>query len=115
MSEQQKHTPGRWTVAREEGNRLMIRAPATADTSHYGPRGAGIAKVLLHTSRGAHDPEIVANANLIAAAPDLLAALKVLLDEACSFSVSGVGFAEQCMGHKGPALAGAAIDRAEGR
>lgn len=38
-------------------------------------------------------------------------ALKVLLKEATGFSVSGVYFDEECMGHKGPDLARAALSR----
>ncbi len=37
-------------------------------------------------------------------------ALEVLLDEAECFNVSGVYFDEECMGHKGPALARQALD-----
>ena len=37
-------------------------------------------------------------------------ALTVLLEEAEGFNVSGVYFDEPCMGHKGPALARAALD-----
>jgi hypothetical protein len=37
-------------------------------------------------------------------------ALEKLLDEAENFSVSGVYFTEKCMGHKGPALARAALE-----
>lgn len=47
------------------------------------------------------------------AAPDLLAALEVLLEEAEGFNVSGVYFNEPCMGHKGIGLARAAIDKAK--
>jgi hypothetical protein len=36
-------------------------------------------------------------------------ALTVLLDEAMGFSVSGVYFDEECMGHKGPELARKAL------
>jgi hypothetical protein len=36
-------------------------------------------------------------------------ALETLLDEAESFTVSGVNFSESCFGHKGPALARAAL------
>lgn len=36
-------------------------------------------------------------------------ALKILLEEATSFSVSGVYFDEDCMGHKGPELARKAL------
>jgi hypothetical protein len=36
-------------------------------------------------------------------------ALEVLLNEATSFSVSGVYFDESCMGHKGPDLARSAL------
>lgn len=47
---------------------------------------------------------------LVAERNALLKALEVLLNEATSFSVSGVYFDEECMGHKGPALARAALD-----
>lgn len=40
----------------------------------------------------------------------LVKGLETLLGEAISFSVSGVYFDEDCMGHKGPALARAALD-----
>jgi hypothetical protein len=40
----------------------------------------------------------------------LVKALEVLLDEATNFNVSGVYFDEDCMGHKGPALARAILD-----
>lgn len=40
----------------------------------------------------------------------LVKALQVLLDEATSFSVSGVYFDEDCMGHKGPDLARKALE-----
>lgn len=46
---------------------------------------------------------------------ELLEALKVLVDEATSFNVGGVYFDEKCMGHKGPAMAYAAIAKAEAR
>lgn len=36
-------------------------------------------------------------------------ALRVLLEEATNFSVSGVYFDEDCMGHKGPELARKAL------
>lgn len=55
-----------------------------------------------------------ARANLIAAAPDLLNALRVLYEEADNFSVSGVYFNEKCMQHKGLDLARAAIAKAQG-
>ena len=41
----------------------------------------------------------------------LRAALEVLLEEACAFNVSGVYFDEPCMGHKGPAMAHAALEQ----
>lgn len=41
-------------------------------------------------------------------------ALTVLLDEATSFSVSGVYFDEECMGHKGPELARQALSISNG-
>lgn len=45
---------------------------------------------------------------------DLVAALTILLEEAENFTVSGVSFTEECMGHKGPDLARAALERAKG-
>lgn len=56
--------------------------------------------------------EMRANAQLIAAAPELLEALKVLSQEADSFNVSGVYFSEKCMGHKGLDMAYAALEKA---
>lgn len=44
-----------------------------------------------------------------AVAANLAEALEVLLDEACSFSVSGVYFTEPCMSHKGPDMAQKAL------
>lgn len=45
-------------------------------------------------------------------AGDLLKALQVLLEEASNFTVQDVNFMEPCFGHKGPALAEAAIAKA---
>lgn len=43
---------------------------------------------------------------------ELVAALKILAEEADNFNVSGVYFNEKCMGHKGLDMAGAALSRA---
>lgn len=55
-----------------------------------------------------------ADAYLITAAPELYEALEVLFDEANNFSVSGVYFNEECMGHRGLALARVALAKARG-
>lgn len=100
-----KHTPGPWVY---EDNAIMaecgvhICTPNTADDFPCVEPG---------TAPDA-EAECEANARLIAAAPELLAALIVLRDEADGFNVSGVYFSEACMGHKGIALADAAIEKA---
>ncbi len=102
------HTPGPWTFhdrGEDEANNLI--------TTEDGK--SGIARPIGHI-RGVnlHVGEMRANAKLIAAAPELLDALERLLEEAEAFSVSGVGFSETCMGHKGPKLAADAIAKARG-
>ena len=54
------------------------------------------------------------DARLMAAAPDLLEALETLYAEADNFSVSGVYFNEECMGHVGLKMARDAIAKAKG-
>ena len=63
-----KHTPGPWSIGEHQkiiSTGWSIRIPSD---------GSAIAYVL-----GERNPELQANARLIAAAPDLLAALKELL------------------------------------
>ena len=63
-----KHTPGPWAV----GPDLEV---------FYAPNGAPITRPLRLTSMDGRTEEDVANAKLIAAAPELLAALEGLFDE----------------------------------
>lgn len=86
MNEQ--HTPGPWFYDDSLKGRLVINSER-----------ASVAVVPYL------DREAIANARLIAAAPDILTALKNLLDQVQAIGVNG--FAQQL------AAAGAAIDRAE--
>lgn len=65
------HTPGKWrvcTLAHPEDRTVVVYGPSFSD-----PVATGIARAGIDAS------EAHANARLIAAAPDLLAALKALL------------------------------------
>ena len=62
-----KHTPGPWRTERNENDLMLL-----------GPAGGGelpISEIIGHAA----SPEALADARLIAAAPDLLAALEQLL------------------------------------
>jgi hypothetical protein len=81
-----KHTPGPWVSAYRNAAAFDVSAPATGDA-----RRGRIAEVV---SAGGKDvPTMRANARLIAAAPDLLAALEFVLplvvDEWGHYQVSG--------------------------
>jgi hypothetical protein len=106
-AEQQGHTPGPW---RTQGWVPTWAYIPIKDASHN-----LVCSMYPNSTLGYDRDAVAANARLIAASPDLLAALKTLLDEAENFSVSGVYFTEKCMNHKGPALAHDAIAKAEGR
>ena len=93
-----KHTPGPWKVR----NQYWI----------VGPDGGSICKTEYADGIAVKSRE--ENARLIAAAPDLLEALRVLTQEADSFSVDGVYFHEKCFGHKGLDMAYDAIEKATG-
>lgn len=96
------HTPGPWTV------RASVNGPYVARTS--GSLGdAALAKVLKVSGKGRmleREQEQLANAQLIAAAPKLLAALRVLLgtsecscitatcDENCTHEIARRAIAE---------------------
>jgi hypothetical protein len=69
-----KHTPGPWW---HDVERSMGGAPIIAAKRGDRPRVREVAKVLF--DNGSDDPEVRANARLIAAAPDLLEALTELL------------------------------------
>lgn len=87
-----KHTPGPWTVS---------KSGVSVDAGPTGPR--------IRQERGAPDEELRANASLIAAAPDLLAAVKALL------IVAEHGECEAMHPDEADHMARAAIAKAEGR
>ena len=73
-----KHTPGPWQTLAEECDRPYIRVRGTQFGGRY-----KIANVLTPVYEGVHSKEADetrANASLIAAAPDLLEALRYVLD-----------------------------------
>ena len=78
MTAAAKHTPGQWTVDEDRGH---IIGP------DFGAIGASTVAIVsrLHNTRGDDDPQTMrlrgeANARLIAAAPDLLNALRDVLN-----------------------------------
>lgn len=97
------HTPGPWELDEgDDGDNFTIRADGEFVTR--------LTKSRYTDDR--RDPEAYANAALIAAAPDLLAALKALADE------YGPNAGRMAIGSPRRELwraAGAAITRAEGR
>jgi hypothetical protein len=99
------HTPGPWKVI-DTYNEMPVGCDGfvieSVDGLHIIPDG----KQRLGCEK--------ADARLIAAAPELLAALQVLFDEADSFSIDGVYFNEKCMGQKGLDMARAAIAKSTG-
>lgn len=99
-----KHTPTPWQALPDEnGNETYV----------VGPKDQAVADCMM--GYGVTDD---ANAAFIVKAVNnhkaLVKALEVLLAEATSFSVSGVYFDEDCMGHKGPTLARQALDAVGG-
>lgn len=102
-----EHTPGPWTVVPdpdEEGRLLEISAPChehpdCAKTIVFGSRSS------LRSSTG---PNTMANAYLIAAAPDLLAALRAILTDSPETGFTGLTLENARAAH-------AAIAKAEGR
>ena len=94
MENKTQHTPGPWRMGKRAYDRAI-----------YGQQGAEVASMLdlFHTPA-----ESLANARLIAAAPDLLEALRDITDLAERY---GVG--EHCDGNI--LAARAAIAKAEGR
>ena len=90
------HTPGPWNV----GPELEI---------FYEPNGCPITRPLSITSMDGRTDEDLANARLIAAAPDLLAALESMV------LYYGCGPAEDDASEKLYRLVGKALDKAKGR
>lgn len=73
-----KHTPGPWTILKQEtelGNNLTIVAPDPGD-----PQPWYVAEVYKECGQ-VPEEEVDGNANLIAAAPDLLYALKQIVQD----------------------------------
>lgn len=73
-----KHTPGPWVLLPEEVDKSYIRVRGTIPGSRY-----KIANVVTPTYDGAYEweaQETRANAHLIAAAPELLEALTLMLE-----------------------------------
>jgi hypothetical protein len=103
MSEELKHTPGPWTLLLDDRYRPGVEASDSAiSIVIFGVKNkdddyAGI--------RGKDDQEATANAHLIAAAPELLEALKTLATQAESHGAEGIYWDK----------ARAAIAKAEGR
>jgi hypothetical protein len=71
-----KHTPGPWTVDEEILHEGKLHVAGRSATVEAGDKG--ICKLIRH-SQSTHDPVSEANARLIAAAPDLLAACEAAL------------------------------------
>lgn len=82
VNAQAGHTPGPWTLLPEEADKDYLRIRGTRLGGRY-----KVANVHHIRYEGAHavvrerdDAESIANARLIAAAPELLAALKAIVD-----------------------------------
>ncbi len=73
-----KHTPGPWANDPDRGS-AHGAAPVIVAASCWRGDRREVAKVLYHA--GSEDPEVLANARLIAAAPDLLAACVALCNQ----------------------------------
>jgi len=71
-----KHTPGPWTV----GGIGSVKGTDSSDIFIQDRRGASIAHVIYNEPGGDDPAECMADARLIAAAPDLLEALKEIID-----------------------------------
>ena len=87
-----KHTPGPWiNIAEDESGYPVISGPDDTD----------IAQILcpLSTSKGKDAgellEEVIANKNLIAAAPDMLAALKTIVNMWNEGSIGAPSYAER--------------------
>lgn len=71
-----RHTGGEWTISPDDSRRIL-----SSDLNGMNPISG------INTIGGASiHPDEVANARLMAAAPDLLAALKAILGEASEYS-----------------------------
>lgn len=95
------HTPGPWVAKQEFANRWRIESHANGP--EFIPISVGIACTTI-LEVGCADEDTEANARLMAAAPDLLAALKHCLQEHGGFTIKG----------KTERIALAALAKAEG-
>lgn len=96
---EQEHTPGPWEVkpVEKDGDYLRIRGTCLGGVYT-------IANVPVFEN--VSDPEVMANANLIAAAPEMLEALKMILDDVFGYLAIDLATRE---------FAEMAIAKAEGR
>jgi hypothetical protein len=114
-----EHTPTPWYAedwTDDNGSELVTVAAHEPEVLGPGQSSIwpdGIRKIRI--AETVDSPNPIADAAFIVKACNnheaLVQALKVLLEEAEGFNVSGVYFDEDCMGHKGPALARAALSR----
>jgi hypothetical protein len=77
MATQTKWTPGPWTISRDRYNPLQHSENAVSidAETHFGLAGVWVRM----EDEATDDPTMVANAHLIAAAPDLYAALEAIV------------------------------------
>jgi len=93
-----KHTPGPWSAELNgEDGKMEVHDESGCTCTVHGLKS---------------DPEHVANLHLIAAAPDLLKALRLLVDHASQYAAMPLAHSDT---HKHVALARAAIAKAEGQ
>lgn len=83
MTTETKHTPGPWTFSKSDIFGDIRYYIAQADNAKYTPHYSDVATLIAETVSTEREAIQEANARLIAAAPELLAALKamVALDE----------------------------------
>lgn len=75
-----QHTPGRWYACKSDGNKICIRQPLDCGFRRIAHLNAGTA--------AGYVPEDYANAQLIAAAPELLEALEDALTQTAKLDFS---------------------------
>ena len=74
-----KHTPGPWHIVYDDINHVRVLSEANYNVAFVYPQGG--------------DPQAKANMTLIAAAPDLLAALESLLEDSFGEESDGITIA----------------------